>query len=122
MVSLIILSSMPGSRFGPSPFLEADKVVHFLLFAVGAGLFMAAVCRTVGAGSWLRAFFAWLFMVAIGIGDEIHQLYTPGRSGGDWGDLTADAAGAAFGICLILLLHGKRSPARLGTPSPDRPA
>lgn len=119
---LIILSSLPGSSFGPSPFFEADKAVHFLLFAVGAAFLMAAICQSTNRVSRWRAFFCWLFMIAVGIGDEIHQLYTPGRSGGDGADLAADAAGAAFGICLILFLYGKRFPARLGASGADRAA
>lgn len=122
VVFLIVLSSMPGSRFGPSPFFEADKVLHFLLFAVGAGSLMAALCQTTGKSSFRRGLACWILMIGVGIADEIHQLYTPGRSGGDLGDLTADAAGAAFGICLILFLYGKRLPTRLGTPGPDRAA
>jgi len=34
--------------------------------------------------------------------DELHQLYTPDRSGGDPADWTADCAGGALGALVIV--------------------
>jgi VanZ family protein len=39
---------------------------------------------------------------AFGALDEYHQLSTPGRSGGDLGDWTADTLGAMVGVLLVI--------------------
>ncbi len=119
---LTILSSVPNSRFGPLPFFQADKVVHFLLFAIGAVLLTSALRFTSGLRDLRLGIFTLVIMIGVGVVDEIHQLYTPGRSGGDLGDLTADALGSALGIFLILLVYGKRLSSRLGASRPDRAA
>jgi VanZ family protein len=108
VITVFILSSIPGSRFSPPPFSWADKAVHASIFATGAFLLFAACCRTFGTTSWKAVFLLFAAMVLIGIGDEFHQTFTPGRSGNDRGDLTADAIGALLGICCARLLNGKR--------------
>lgn len=122
-VTLFILSSIPGSRLGALPFPQADKVVHSAIFAMGAILLAFAFYRTFGRSAWKTSVLVFVAMVAIGFSDEFHQLYTPGRSGDDPGDLLADAAGALIGIVCAGLLHGKR-PAKPHLPAPgaDRAA
>lgn len=119
LIGLTVLSSLPGSDFGPLPFFEADKVVHFLLFAAGAVPLMFALLQTFRQPRWRLAIFAWGIMLFIAVGDEVHQRFTPGRSGTDLGDMTADALGAAFGITCTLLIYGWR-PFKTHLPAPGR--
>ncbi|MDD5200057.1 MAG: VanZ family protein [Terrimicrobiaceae bacterium] len=109
-IAVFILSSIPGNRFPDAPFSSADKVVHSALFTLGAFLLTFGLRR---ATTWHGGF---LFIISVvlmticGVLDEFHQLYTPGRSGGDVGDMTADAVGAAIGAGFCLLVHRRRRP------------
>ncbi|HVE16457.1 MAG TPA: VanZ family protein [Chthoniobacterales bacterium] len=122
-ITLFILSSIPGNRIGPPPFFEADKVVHTIIFATGSFLLALAFYRTFGHSLLKTSLLVFLAMVFIGVGDEFHQTYTPGRSGDDPGDLLADAVGALIGISCARFLHGRRS-AKPHSPAPggDRSA
>lgn len=115
-VTLFILSSIPGNRMEPLPFVQADKVVHASIFTVGAILLASAFFRTFGRSRIKTTLLVFAAMVLIGFSDEFHQVYTPGRSGNDRGDLLADAIGALIGIACASLIHGKR-PARPHLPS-----
>lgn len=116
VAGITILSSLPGQQFGPSPFLAADKLVHMLLFATG-GILLAAAMRLIAIrGAWKTFAIAVVIMALIGLADEIHQLWTPGRSGADPGDWAADVAGAAIGVACMCFLYARR------TPRPDLPA
>lgn len=123
LVTLFILSSIPGSRFGAMPFDNADKVAHILIFTTGAFLLASAFHRSLGRWLVTTMILVFVAMILIGASDEFHQIYTPGRSGNDRGDLTADAIGALIGILFARLLHGKRSSKpNLSTPSADSAA
>lgn len=119
VITLTILSSIPGSDFGPMPFFAADKVVHFGLFAGGVAPLVFALLQIRRQPVLLVAIFAWAIMLFIAVGDEVHQRFTPGRSGTDLGDMTADALGAAFGIACTLLIYGWR-PFKTHFPAPSR--
>ncbi|GHE21050.1 VanZ family protein [Halomonas urumqiensis] len=87
-------SLTPGSGM-PSQ-LPWDKASHFIGYFVLAGL--------VGlAGVRLR----WALATAVlyGIAIEFAQLPVPGRLGGDWADILANALGAA---CAVLILAAIR--------------
>ncbi|MGJ8673175.1 VanZ family protein [Rubritalea sp.] len=82
-----------------------DKVAHFGFFFGGAGLFCA----------WLRHNFKnlpalhciWLTTLVgsiVGILDEYHQSFTPGRYGNDFGDWLADFSGSLCGALVMLLV------------------
>ena len=77
----------------PAPW---DKLAHVAVFAVLAG--------AIGYASGLRGARMWwlAFAVALAVGaaDEWHQLSLPGRGPG-WGDLLADAVGAAVGATAL---------------------
>jgi VanZ family protein len=63
------------------------------------------------------------FMAVVGAADEIHQMWTPGRSGADVGDWTADVVGSAIGIACLSLLYARRSAkSPLPAPGADRAA
>ena len=78
-----------------------DKFAHAGVFAILAGAIgYASGLR--GARVWWLAF---LGAMAVGVMDEWHQAYLPGRAAG-WDDLLADAAGSALGATAL------RSPTR----------
>ena len=73
-----------------------DKLAHLATFAVigmasgiasGAKGVVKAVCCVAGA-------------LVLGIADELHQMYLPGRSA-SWPDLIADALGGLLGAILL---------------------
>ncbi len=84
-----------------------DKLAHFTYFGIG-GVFMAVV----GLVLWPKLkqqrwrIFCWVvfFGAVIGRLDEYHQTFTPGRSGNDMGDWTADILGCSAGACLVLFI------------------
>ncbi|HEY8902134.1 MAG TPA: VanZ family protein [Chthoniobacterales bacterium] len=118
------LSSIPGSRIPSLPFPEADKVAHACLYALGAFILAAALRRALPGGKPIALNSAALvIMIALGVLDEVHQLGTPGRSGGDLFDLSADAIGAALGIGFFHILHALRHPrSHHNSPGADRAA
>jgi VanZ family protein len=97
--AIFAISSIPGRAMPPAPVLSLDKVVHFVIF-LGLG--------AVVAWAWTRTWPAILACAAYGALDELHQRFTPGRSV-EIGDFIADAAGAAVGALLILLIQRYRS-------------
>ena len=104
--SVWFLSSLSPSDFsfqGPSlPGL--DKVVHWIIFFGGALFFTAALRRTV-AYSWKGVILVSVGALALfGAADEIHQLYTPGRTGGDLYDWLADCFGSVAGVVSVFLV------------------
>jgi VanZ family protein len=104
----------PGQLDDLSKFKLWDKAEHFLAFAVGAGN-LALGLRW--SARWSNARVALVSIAAIsgfGAVDEIHQLFTVGRSGGDPFDWLADTLGAAAGVALILFIYARYSrPRRL---------
>lgn len=107
-VALYVLSSIPGKHFGESPFTWADKSVHFALFFSGALPFTLAMLGTLRLPTAMIGLLAWLAMVGVGVLDEYHQVFTPGRSGMDRGDICADAIGAAVGVVCACFLHARQ--------------
>lgn len=96
------LSSQSHVGGGPEiPHL--DKVAHFIYFSAGGFLTAGILCSKSPA---LRAKHAALIAIpvvaVIGAIDEIHQLYTPHRSGADVFDWMADILGASFGTWFFM--------------------
>ncbi|SEO14824.1 VanZ like family protein [Nitrosospira multiformis] len=77
----------------PSPW---DKLVHAVIFA----LLTWAIGAASGITGWRRLGLAFLGAVLIGLLDEWHQMYLPGRKAG-WDDLAADVTGSLIGIALL---------------------
>ena len=99
------LSSIPNNFPPTDPSeLNADKAVHFGLYAVLAALAVASAMRRGTAGS--RFFMAALVVVAValfGVVDEVYQRVIPGRDPNplDW---AADVVGAVCGAVLALVV------------------
>jgi VanZ family protein len=110
MRTIWFLSSIPGDK-NPELKLQIDKVAHFLGFAGGgmliAGLFTAftlVVLRRKICWNWI------ILATVIAIGllgwlDEWNQCFTPGRSGANMADWTADFLGGVAGAFAFRWIH-----------------
>jgi VanZ family protein len=76
-----------------------DKGVHFVEYGV-LGFFLAHACHQTWPRQRLRYVLALWLTWALGLVDELHQLYVPGRSA-DALDLMADTLGGAVAIALV---------------------
>lgn len=81
----------------PSPW---DKLAHVVTFAGMGGAFALAI----GKRGWSGAFYCIAGALLIGVMDEWHQAYLPGRTA-SWSDLMADAAGGALAAAALSWRH-----------------
>jgi VanZ family protein len=95
------LSSKPGSYFPKVDMPEADKIVHIVLFATGAFFASGAMLVSISLPRKVTFGLTVAVISVFGMLDEYHQLFTPGRSGGDVGDWAVDTFGAFCGVLLI---------------------
>ncbi len=102
---LFFLSSQPPQDIVKMSFRHADKVLHFIYFGIGGFLFMWALSCTVKLATRSRFRLAIVVAVAMGFLDEWHQMFTPGRHGGDFFDFAADVAGGLLGLTLAFLIY-----------------
>lgn len=87
----------------PAKFEGIDKLEHAIYFAAGGMCFLLSLRLAGFAKSTVTAiFFTMLFCSLVGALDEWHQTFTPGRSGGDVWDWTADTLGGLIGAILAL--------------------
>ncbi|MEO6052725.1 MAG: VanZ family protein [Chthoniobacterales bacterium] len=107
MVVVFWLSSLTPKDLPPVPAWEGvDKVAHVIMYIAGACALCMALRATV-SWRWLAVILVTVVVVSFyGVTDEYHQLYTPGRSGGDVGDWIADFTGAVIGSMVIIFLYG----------------
>lgn len=99
----------------PAKFEGVDKLEHAVFFSAGGMCFVLSLRLAGRAGATAMAILASvLFCGAIGGFDEWHQTYTPGRSGGDVWDWTADVFGGFIGACIAM---GVQKWAGLGRPA-----
>ncbi len=107
-IALFILTTIPVDSI-PRLFDYQDKIEHFVAYGVLAFLLTLALFfqkRSNLLSS--KAFsFAFLFILAYGAIDELHQLIVPGRYC-DLYDWVADSIGASFGILLVHLFLKSR--------------
>lgn len=101
MAALFYLSS-PGAPSQPPQI--SDKTLH----VVGYGGLALVTLRAVAGGrwsgvTWSAVVIAWAIAALYGVTDEIHQMFTAGRSP-ELADVGADALGAAaaVGACGII--------------------
>ena len=106
--TITVLSSMtPLQLRDIAPFELWDKAEHFIAFAAGAVNLALALCWST-AWPWKRVIvFAVIAISVFGAVDEIHQLFTPNRSGADPYDWTADTLGALTGALLTALVYAR---------------
>ena len=105
---ILWLSSLTPQELPDSAFLLWDKVNHFAAFALGGWLAASALRvsrpRISIAGAIVLAV---VIVAAFGALDEFLQAFTPGRTGDDIYDWTADVLGALSGALLSLLAHDR---------------
>ena len=107
-VALYLLSSMPKVMPEGGPEIpHLDKVVHFGYFMGGAFILTTGILLLKGADArrLLRIFLPAVLFVVIGLLDEYHQTFTPGRSGNDPFDWLADILGSFTGILIANRFH-----------------
>ncbi|GAA5122377.1 VanZ family protein [Luteolibacter yonseiensis] len=106
-VVLWVLSSLTLSTTYQPPVNNFDKFEHFGYFFGGGGLFSAWLFRrNPGNPDWTKIILTTVGVIAlVGVIDEFHQTFTPGRSGNDPFDWLADVSGAAAGALVFRLVH-----------------
>jgi VanZ family protein len=80
------------------PGAGADKVAHFFEYGV-LGILVVRALYAYGVGEKRALAWGVLACMVYGAADEIHQLFTPGRSSEIW-DFVADAVGSTAGAFL----------------------
>lgn len=84
-----------------------DKAEHFSAFTAG-GVALSMALRWTFDWPWKKLTVSAILALAVfGAIDEIHQLYTPNRSGADPLDWLADALGALTGVALFVALYAR---------------
>jgi len=110
MAVIYMLSSLPGDDSLLNTFEFSDKIKHFIAYFV-LGI---TYCMWISRESWLAKPFFWCVIVVVmcttlGILDEYHQSFVPGRSGNDLKDLAADFVGGLVSVFLYLFFMVKHS-------------
>ena len=106
--AILWLSSLTPQELPDSAFLFWDKVDHFAAFALGGWLAANALRVSRPQTSVAGAIVLAVVIVAVfGAVDEFLQTFTPGRTGDDIYDWTADVLGALTGALLSLLAHDR---------------
>lgn len=105
---ILWLSSMTPKELPGAAFLFSDKFNHFAAFTLGGWLAASALSVSRPQSAVVpQIILAIMLVAAFGAIDEALQLYTPGRSGGDFYDWIADFLGAIAGALLTLSTHGR---------------
>jgi VanZ family protein len=99
------LSSLPPREVASFSFPHADKILHFVYFAAGGFLFTWALACTFRWRPIAVKGLSLGMILAIGISDEWHQTFTPGRQGADIFDFVADVTGGLSGIIVARWLY-----------------
>jgi VanZ family protein len=101
VVSLFLGGAQPiAVDLVPEPW---DKLVHGIVFALLAW----ALGFASGFHGWRSVSVAFFGSLLIGLLDEWHQLYLPGRQAG-WPDFVADTAGGLIGTISLAFWSRKR--------------
>lgn len=98
--NLFVLGAQPFAvGLVPAPW---DKLAHAGVFAVLA----AAIGLASGLTGWRMVWLAFAGALLVGVMDEWHQAFLPGRQAG-WDDLAADVVGGAMGAILARMYVGR---------------
>lgn len=101
-LTLLVATHLPTQVAG-LPRNQADKLIHFVAYAVLAWLLATAWQASVGRLNTRHLKFVWLVVVLYGAIDEVTQpLVGRTMSLADW---LADAAGAAIGLMVFQLVR-----------------
>jgi len=98
MAFIFAASSVPGNQI---PAAIWDKLAHLLVYAALGAFFMLPLAGGRVSGVTLTTMAAAIALSLVyGISDELHQMFTPGRSP-DIRDVIADTIGAAVGVGVV---------------------
>lgn len=104
-VTLWLLSSGNPAPKGMPTIPHLDKIAHFGFFFGGAGLLCAWIRHNFKKVSRFQCIWMTTTVGAIvGIIDEYHQSFTPGRTGNDVYDWLADVSGSITGAIVMIAL------------------
>jgi VanZ family protein len=84
-----------------------DKLAHAAAFSVMGFLLALGIFKSFHGSLKIKILSVWLLGTGLGILDEIHQVFVPGRTS-DPLDATADAIGVGLGILLYWLVVRKK--------------
>jgi len=107
-VAITVLSSMTPPQIEEiAPFQVWDKAAHFCAYLAGAVNLALALAWSTG-WPWKRVvLFTVAALALFGAIDEVHQLFTPNRSGADPLDWAADVLGSLVGALLTASIHAR---------------
>ena len=95
VAGLFLLASQPGAgQLFPSPW---DKLAHLTVFSI-----LAATARL--SFPKIANWKIFLAVCTVGIADEVHQYFIPGRTS-SIGDVLADFAGSLIGVSVLTALQ-----------------
>lgn len=101
MAFIFAASSVPGNQI---PAAMWDKLAHLLVYAALGAFYMIPLSRGRIAGvTGTTAGAAIVLSFLYGLSDEVHQMFTPGRTP-DILDVVADTAGASLGVAAVVIL------------------
>ncbi len=106
---LWFLSANPQPEGMMPTFPFGDKFAHFGYYFGGSGLLSAYFfSKNPSNPDWrIIAFRVILTLSLVGLIDEFHQSFVPGRSGNDPFDWFADVLGAAAGVGVFKATHAR---------------
>jgi VanZ family protein len=103
---IIILSSLPGDRLPDTPSLwQADKIIHFLLYAVFGVLCVRYLIIQKKMSRRRALWMSFLIGIAFGGLDELHQAVIPYRTVA-LQDFIADSSGILAAITGMRMRRG----------------
>jgi VanZ family protein len=107
LVTLWLFSSTSRTAEFTPDIRNFDKVAHFGFFFGGSGLLCAYLFRRrEGRPDWkILILTAVVIIGLVGVLDEYHQSFTPGRQGNDPFDWLADFSGALAGALVFKCFH-----------------
>ncbi len=106
---ILALSSIPRSEMPDISLLQADKLLHFLEYAILGVLIFRSVADLYGPRNSKSIFWvSFLFVIVFACFDEFFQSYVPGRES-DVLDIILDIAGAT--VILYYLWHRRNKKA-----------
>lgn len=117
--TIYYFSSMTGPELEKIDFTFWDKAAHFVAFFAG-GVALVIALRWSTKMDWVvLSLVAYVALNTYGMTDEIHQMFTPNRTGADLLDFLADALGAAAGIITTSTIYAFIQRKSGGTPAAD---
>jgi VanZ family protein len=118
MCLIYYFSSIPGNELGPDMLIInlLKKTGHFIIFGVLAVLYFTTVKgkKTLSDTGNVLFLLSLLLTVLYAVGDEYHQLFTPGRHSSGY-DVIIDACGAltVLGSLYVMKIRTKQVTARV---------